>query len=578
MPVLLPADIGADRFCSQGERDVFEYLRRSSMDGYVIHSLGFDMRKQHEIDYVVICERGILCLEVKGGGVERKDNEWFYVDHEGRRHPGGAGPYRQALDNMYALRGRFREHFRSGDISHTQFAYGVIFPDAPFNFKGVDVVRDLTFDKTRSLDDFDKFVMDCYDHSERQCLNQIGVAGTRLKYKKDQEMVKDYLVGDFGYIPDLNDQLDGIERRLNVTTEEQFTLLRSLQKNRRLIVSGGAGTGKTMIAVEHAKRLSDQGNRVLFLSFNKLIKNYLSRTQACENITYDNIDNFLYRAVHEEGGYQVPEDGMSGFFGHQLPEEFIGQDGIPEEERFDCLVVDEAQDILCDDRVLCLDLMVKGGLGKGRVAIFYDEMQNIFNPGMSKDLDDNVDSLLESYGFASFELTKNCRSTRRIVDFLNAASGISAVAESEIDGLPITIIPYENTEGQRDLLAKTIKRLIKDNVPPEDIVVISHMGEKNQNGCFYDLSALKGVCSYRFLDSDRSYEKVPNVLQLTTVQRFKGLEAKVVIVADVYKLYDDDKKPQMRNYTAFSRAKTHLYVLAHSAIKNELSKIVRNVG
>lgn len=577
MPVLLPADIGADRFCSQGERDVFEYLRRSSVNGYVIHSLGFDMRKQHEIDYVVICERGILCLEVKGGGVERKDNEWFYVDHEGRRHSGGAGPYRQALDNMYALRERFRGHFRSGDISHTQFSYGVVFPDAPLSFKGIDVVRDLTFDKTRSLDDFDKFIKDCYDYSEEQCKNLNGVAGTRLTYRKDMEVVKDYLVGDFGYIPDLNDQLDGIERRLNEMTQEQYALLRSLQRNRRLLVSGGAGTGKTMIAIEHAKRLSDQGNKVLFLSYNKLIKNYLARTRAMENVHYDNFDNFLYQAVHGEDGYKAPEVELSDFFAKQLPDEFIRQDGIVEEDRFDCLIIDEAQDILCDTRLLCLDLLVKGGLGKGRIAIFYDAMQNIFNPGMSRVLDDAVDSLAESYGFVSFELTKNCRSTRRIVDFLNSASGISVVTDSEVDGLPITIKPYGTNTEQRALLVEIIKCLISEKVPLEDVVVISHMGENNPKGCFNDLSSLKGVCSYGFLDSDRSYEKVPGTVQFTTIQRFKGLEAKVVIVADVYKLSGEDMQPQMRNYTAFSRAKTHLYVLAHSGIKNELSKIARAI-
>ncbi len=71
MPTMVPAEIGEDIFCSEGERKVFEYFKSSKIDGYVIHSLGFNMSGQHEIDYVLVCKRGVLCLEVKGGGVKR---------------------------------------------------------------------------------------------------------------------------------------------------------------------------------------------------------------------------------------------------------------------------------------------------------------------------------------------------------------------------------------------------------------------------------------------------------------------------------------------------------------------------
>ncbi len=186
--------------------------------------------------------------------------------------------------------------------------------------------------------------------------------------------------------------------------------------------------------------------------------------------------------------------------------------------------------------------------------------------------------MLNDFSFASFELSKNCRSTRRIADFFTRASRIEPMAFNAVDGMKVCLRTYSNNEEQSELLAKTVKELMKEGIPIKDMVVISHMGRDNPNSCISDLSPLKGVCSHSFIASDSAYEPIDGLLQITTVQRFKGLEAKVVIVVDVYKLEDEDKRAQMRNYTSFSRAKTHLYVLAHNDMKKELARIINDVG
>lgn len=578
MPVMLPADIGVDRFTSQSERDVFGYIKDSEVDGYAVHSLGFDLHGYKEIDYVLITSRGVLCLEVKGGIVRRTNNRWFYVDHKGNSHDGGSGPYKQAFDNMHALRQRFTSHFISGDLRHLQFSYGVVMPDMPYSFSPLDCPREVTFDKTKGLDQFPDFVESCFDYSEKQCIAMNGVPGTRIRNRKDLDTVKDFLVGDFGYVPGLAEQLDGLERRLEAATSQQYGILQAMRRNRALLISGGAGTGKSMLATEHARRLAADGNKVLYVTFNKLIKNYLARTAPCPGVTYDNFDNILTRAVYGDKPPEIPPEQLKTHF-ENLREDFVNIDGLPPEQRFDALIVDEAQDILNETSLLCLDLMVKGGLREGRVAVFYDCMQNIFNMEAedSLALERAVASLENDYRFSSYELSLNCRSTRRIVDFTAVIGGAPLNSMSEVDGLPVSVEYYKTPEEQRALLARIVKALRKDGVNPEDIVVVSHVGEGNPKGCFYDLSALNGICAMSFISADRSFEKVPGLLQLTTVQRFKGMEAKVVIVADVYRLKDDAGRTQKWHYTAFSRAKAHLVVLAGEEIKKDLSRLLKKL-
>jgi hypothetical protein len=58
------------------------------------------------------------------------------------------------------------------------------------------------------------------------------------------------------------------EAELVELTEAQYAVLDQLDGNRRMCVLGGAGTGKTLLAMEHGRRLAAQGHRVLLTCFN----------------------------------------------------------------------------------------------------------------------------------------------------------------------------------------------------------------------------------------------------------------------------------------------------------------------
>lgn len=73
MPTFIPPYLG-EQIKSNAERKMYDVLQQLQLkNAYVLHSLGLPKHKHKiygEIDFVVVCERGVACLEIKGGRVE----------------------------------------------------------------------------------------------------------------------------------------------------------------------------------------------------------------------------------------------------------------------------------------------------------------------------------------------------------------------------------------------------------------------------------------------------------------------------------------------------------------------------
>ena len=68
------------------------------------------------------------------------------------------------------------------------------------------------------------------------------------------------------------------DRELLRLTEQQFAVLDRLRRQRRVSISGGAGTGKTVLALEKARRLAREGSGVLLTCFNRPLADNLRRS------------------------------------------------------------------------------------------------------------------------------------------------------------------------------------------------------------------------------------------------------------------------------------------------------------
>ena len=108
MVKLIP-EVLAPEIKSSAEKRLFIVFRdHESEQKYVIlHSLGIAEHNNKifgEIDFVVICADGVLCLEVKGGDVSRTGGIWEFSNRYGVRSYKNEGPFQQAQGNMHSLR------------------------------------------------------------------------------------------------------------------------------------------------------------------------------------------------------------------------------------------------------------------------------------------------------------------------------------------------------------------------------------------------------------------------------------------------------------------------------------------
>ena len=68
-----------------------------------------------------------------------------------------------------------------------------------------------------------------------------------------------------------------VETRIARLTEDQLRLIDVVEVNPRVICSGGAGTGKTMLALELAKRWGAAGMKTVLACHSPWLKRYLER-------------------------------------------------------------------------------------------------------------------------------------------------------------------------------------------------------------------------------------------------------------------------------------------------------------
>src|SRR5690606_34670331 len=160
--------------------------------------------------------------------------------------------------------------------------------------------------------------------------------------------------------------------------------------------------GKTLLALEHARREAEAGRSVLLLCFNRILGEWLGlqvERLANQRIAARTFHSFLrmmigqssYAAEFEERGKLV---GQRELFSELLP--FFGELAIAETGvTFDTLVVDEAQDLLCKEHLSLFNALLKGGMSGGRWAIFGDfTRQAIFGNKGGVDGDARAEAIL----------------------------------------------------------------------------------------------------------------------------------------------------------------------------------------
>ena len=326
----------------------------------------------------------------------------------------------------------------------------------------------------------------------------------------------------------------------------------ALEGNSHLLIEGGAGTGKTLLATDFARRKAVAGERVLYLTFNKNLSNNINNKIGAQ-------DNLKIINIHALFGEYVPVDtgrmteNPQRYFGDELPEKFFNWiSGLPENEvnllKYDLLVMDEGQDIIKPIYLYSLDILLKDGFEKGKWAIFYDEKQNIYNPEYADGME-----LLESYNSTKFQLFMNCRNTVQIGTYSSKVSGIEIRDYLQANGEEVQKKSYVDESDFKIQIKEIVKMLRAEKIMLSDVVFLSPKKYAN---------SLLHAIGFEVNELGDNYNPRSVLPKFATIQGFKGLDEKIVILVDVDAILPQNISKLF--YIAATRARLLLYVVASS--------------
>ncbi|MDO8143624.1 NERD domain-containing protein [Isoptericola sp. 178] len=339
-------------------------------------------KQQAEADFVILWRGVVVVVEVKGGGVRKHDGTWYSVDRKGDWHRLASSPMEQARSAMYALREILTEE-GAGWFAHESV---VVTPDIDAPPHAVGWLPDHWLARDDMTVVGTTAALDAVASGRRTPPHGRKIART--------DELRARLFGEFTRMPVLDAQRGAVIEEQNRATAGQARVLAALARNPRVLVFGGAGTGKSLVLVEAAKQEADQGRSVL--------------------VTFRSPALATFFAPHLEGqGIDVvPFDALDG-------------------TKYDVVLVDEAQDMMTAGAMDTIDSMIVGGRGAGRWRMFLDPNNQAHVDGA---YDTDVAELIADEAI-SVDLGLNVRNTRAIVhvvqEYLGADVGDPGIVHGE---------------------------------------------------------------------------------------------------------------------------------------------------
>jgi hypothetical protein len=373
---------------SAGERSLARLLRDIDADPNAVAFYSVDLRshaykQQAEADFVVLWRGTVVLIEVKGGGVRKHDGVWYSIDRHRDWHRLATSPMEQARSAGFALRSILKEQ-GVGWFAHEAV---VVTPDidTPPDAVGWLPTHWLARDQMTSAGlaaALDAVVAGASQAPSGQKLARMDELRTRL-------------FGEFTRMPVIDAQRGAVIEEQNRATAGQSRVLGALARNQRMLVYGGAGTGKSMVLVEAAKQEADQGRSVL--------------------VTFRSPALARYFAPHLDA----------------RPIDVIPFESLETAGRYDVVLIDEAQDMMTAEAMDRIDSVIVGGRASGRWRMFLDPNNQAHIDGA---YDEDVAALVADEAVA-VDLDLNVRNTSAIVhvvqEYLGADVGDPGIVHGE---------------------------------------------------------------------------------------------------------------------------------------------------
>ena len=547
---------------SNAERKLFRLFNNSDdlKDWVCLHSLGVirHLRKREgEMDFVLIGPPGIFVIEVKGGRVSRDEGVWSFTDRHGRVSTKRESPFEQARTALYSLRQDIQQNC-AGTDRNILYGYGAAFPDIEFKIQSPEWDSAMVYDSRSSSEPIGKYVRKLSEYWTSRQPSIVPID------KGTTDRITKFLRGNFDTIRPVGIDVRESEDALLKLTEEQFVCLDAMSDNPRTLFIGPAGTGKTVLAAEKARRNAREGINTLFLCYNQMLAVYLRESFQAEGlqdfITVMTVHSYFQSSIKAAGYSKALEEVRGKVDDNKLyrdvyPELFLKAAELI--QKYEYLIIDEAQDVLSDTYLLALDAILTAGLDGGSWTILLDpeNQANLFER-LSKE---GLDHL--KHAGSVYRLSINCRNTQPIAIQTAIISGHKLGTVAKTHGLPVEYSWFTNQHDQSVKVTQILRRLILQGIKPADIVILS---PKSGSASLAGSGRLRAGAPIVRLDESNVAENRTSIAY-SSVSAYKGLESAVIIFTDIMQI--DTEWSRTVNYIGFTRARTMLVVSASEELQ-----------
>lgn len=510
-----------------------------------------------ELDLLVVDrDRGVLAIEVKSGPVR--------LDGHGRWYAGNRvldeSPFTQVETSKYAI-GRKITGDRRWPGGQLRLVHAVAFPStdrgsvAAAGSLGTDAPLEIVLDRA------DVARPEAAADALERVYEYWSGDGSRDRSLSDAQLaaIAGVIEPDVQLRPLLRGDIERGEEELLVPTKHQLTLLKTLAREPRAAIEGGAGSGKTLLAAEKAKQLAALGYNTLLICFNQPLAKALAEwpelavLQRQHRLTVSTFHELCRRLAWKAGVLPLqPKNPGSDWFSKDLPAAL--DRAIPSQGgNLQAIVVDEGQDFDAS-WLASLDLLLAEP-GQDVFYLFHDPAQAMYREDKS-----------ETLGLRPFVIEDNCRNAKPIHDFAyRFYSGELRPQPLRDDGRQPEIVIAEAGKPTVDAVRAILHRLIHDEgVERSRIVILTGValahsalwkqrrfkgGIELWNGSVDDAGVSKGLAA------GGVGPQPEGSIAIETIHRFKGLERDVVVLAE---LRPDDERIDKLLYIGATRAKHHL--------------------
>jgi hypothetical protein len=506
---------------SAAEHKLWHALSAQLPEGWVAwHSLrvrapqGLD----GEGDFVLaVPGRGAFVLEVKGGNVEVRDGRWW---QDGRPLP--KAPREQAFGYVEKLRRQLSHRFP--DLRHPFFAVATAFPETDEDLQPPHGDVEGTVLTEVHLPYLREALPALVERLFKPIPAPDGPWIEALHELWGQTWVRD---------PSLGARTRKAAQRLLALDAEQLGALDAVAENPRVFVSGGPGSGKTVLAVELARRWRAAGRRPLLLCFTRALATELRESGLVAWTVRELAAEVLGRAgVALEAG--APPEAWSPATWNEVP--LRAAAALPASPlEHDAVIVDEAQDLAPDDWAF-----VRAVAGAGPLWSFGDASQAFWSD--RREIPADVRPFV-------FALKSRYRCPKGLAAFADGYRPEPAPPPGPVEGLRVLTSDPDALEARCDAV---VERLVREGVAPHQIAVLSLGGRTRTR--VGRAAVIGGVEAVRADDPEAHARLVSD-----TFLRFKGLERPWIVVTELglgAESYD------VRMHIALSRATVGCLVIA----------------